>query len=290
MKKMIFNLPIFSILTLLFTANCAGTKPSPYIEEDLPDYIPARHLVFIGLDGWGGAYVEKANMPTAKRMMADGSSSIYAQCVMPSKSWPNWTALFYGTPLEEQTSGSGPFPSIFTLVKQRNEEEKPVLFYEWGDLERIAPDEILETRRIRSDSESARKIAAYIKETKPFLTTVVFNEPDHNGFWGFPSYYAKLAEMDGYIAIIEQAVKDAGIYDDTVFILSADHGGTVTGHGRNIPKHRRIPLVIYGSNIKNGIIIPANRSICDIAPTMAIILGLEIPFEWSGKPILGIFK
>ena len=119
---------------------------------------------------------------------------------------------------------------------------------------------------------------------------MVFNEPDHTGFWGCPSYYAKLAELDGFIAIIEQAVRDAGIYDNTIFILSADHGGTIWGHGSNIPRHRRIPLIIYGNNIKEGFVIPARRSICDIAPTMAVILGLEIPAEWTGLPLLGIFK
>ena len=280
-----------AILCLLLAAACAGAKPALQAGENLPEYVPAKHLVFIGFDGWGGAYVSKANMPEAKRRMAEGASSLDVRCIMPSNSWPNWAAFFGGTPPEKQTSEH--FPSIFTLVENANGAEASILFYQWGRLQDIFPTDNIERRAIGSDSESASLIAARIKEAKPVFTAIVFEEPDstgHNKRWGSAAYYAKLEELDAFIEIIEQAVKNAGIYDDTVFILSSDHGGVLWGHGFNSPKQRRIPLVIYGSNIKNGYTIPARRSICDIAPTMAVILGLEIPPEWTGKPLAGVFK
>jgi len=278
------SLPPLLLLCLILAAGCAGTKPVLPEEENLPE--PAGHLVFIGLDGWGGAYTQRANMPTVKRMMAEGASTLKMQCVMPSSSRPNWTALFCGTPPENQNAE--PFPSIFTLVK--NSGKVSVFFYEWTELQKICPDEIVEKRTINSDLESARLIADYITETKPAFTAVVFNEPDHTGFWGCRRYYNKLAELDVFIGIIEQALKDAGIHDDTVFMLSSDHGGVVWGHGGNTPRQRRIPLVIYGGIIKEGYVIPAQRSICDIAPTMAAILGLEVPPEWTGRLLTGVFK
>ena len=36
-----------------------------------------------------------------------------------------------------------------------------------------------------------------------------------------------LQNVDGYIGEIMMAFKDAGIYDETLFILTADHGGLV---------------------------------------------------------------
>jgi arylsulfatase A-like enzyme len=89
--------------------------------------------------------------------------------------------------------------------------------------------------------------------------------------------------------LIEQGVKDAGIYDTTVFMLSADHGGIGWGHGFNSPQQRRIPLIIYGSGIREGFTIPS-ADICDIAPTMASVLGLQIPSEWTGKSLEEIFR
>ena len=288
-KKIV--LQILLIFCLSVTEGCASTEPALAPEESLPAYIPAKHLILIGFDGWGGAYVSKSDMPTVKRMMAAGASSLYVKCVKPSNSLPNWTALFHGTAPENQRTE--PIPSIFTLVNNSNPDGKTVLFYEWNGLRDIIPDETIEKRKFRSDSESASLAADFIIKEKPVFAAIIFNEPDSTGHskrWGSADYSAKLAELDGFVAIIEQAAKDAGIYDSAVFVLSADHGGVLWGHGFNGSRQRRIPLVIYGSNIKEGYAIPKDRSICDIAPTMAAILGLEIPSGWTGQPIPGIFK
>jgi len=294
--KPVILLFLFMITGLFLIANCANAKPVVQAEKIQPNFVPARHLVFIGLDGWGGAYVSRANMPTVKRMMSQGAWSVTARSVMPSNSWPNWTSVFSGTPPEQRNPdqfNTGAFPTIFTLVKNKTQIKKTVLFYEWGELQKLCPDEAAEKQVILSDPESARKAAAYIIKNKPVFTAVAFNEPDstgHNRGWGSASYYAKLAELDGLITIIEQAVKDADIYDSTVFILSADHGGSFHGHGASFPKQRKIPLVIYGPGIKEGVAISSAVSICDIAPTMAAILGLEIPSEWTGRILTEIFK
>jgi len=285
---------LFFCLSLL--AGCTGVKNVLPTEENrfsgsVSVPLPARHLVFIGLDGWSGAYMSKANMPTVKRMMAAGASSLYMQCVMPSSSLPNWTVLFSGTPLEQQNRE--PFPSIFSLVNDSAGKNSAVLFYQSTDFQKLPFFENVETRIISSDLESAKLIASCIAEMKPVFTAIVFDEPDATGHkkrWGSNAYYTKLSEMDNLIAHIEMAVKDAGIYDDTAFVLSADHGGAFWGHGQNTSKQRRIPIVIYGNMIKNGYAIPESLGIYDVAPTMAAILGLKAPPEWTGRIIPGIYK
>jgi predicted AlkP superfamily pyrophosphatase or phosphodiesterase len=252
---------------------------------------PARHLVFIGLDGWGGAYVPRADMPAVKRMMAGGASSLDARCVRPSITRINWPALFFGTPPEYRTAEQ--FPSIFTVVKNSGQENTPVLFYDWDDLHKICSDETADKLKISSDIESVQKIAAYFLENKPVFTAIEFGEPDitgHRKHWGSRAYYAKLAELDSYIALIEEAVKDAGVYDNTVFVFSADHGGFGLSHKANFRRNRKIPLIVFGNGIKEAYTIPSPVSICDIAPTMAAILGLEAAPEWTGNTLTNIFK
>jgi len=279
---------------IFFTKSCTSTETilQPIQPGEVPqNFVPAKHLVFIGLDGWGGIFVPKANMPAVKRMMSHGAWSIDAQSVMPSTSWPNWSSLFCGAPPEKRNAEN--FPSIFTLIKKNKQTEKQVLFYEWTELQKICSNETAEKIKISSNIESAVKIAAYIKEQKPFFTAVVFDEPDHaghSGGWGSKSYYAKLKELDSLIAIIEQAVKSAGIYDDTVFVLSADHGGSGFGHGNDTPNHRKIPMIFYGNEIKKGFRILTPIDIYDITPTMAAILGLNTPPEWTGRVLHEIFK
>ena len=282
----------YNVIFLLLFFSCATT--TPFLNEEKETgitVIPAEHLVFIGLDGWGGKYLPKANMPSVKQMIGNGSSSMDITNVLPSVSWPNWTSLFRGTTPDKQTVDG--FPSIFTIARNKNPGKNIALFYEWGELSKICSSKEAELFRIESNHESALKAAAYITEKKPLFTAVVFDEPDHAGHtknWGSKAYYEKLAELDGYIAIIRQAVIDAGIYDKTVFVLASDHGGFFKGHHHNVSKNRKIPLVIYGKGIKKGYTISSPAGICDIAPTMALILGLEIPSEWTGSALLEVFK
>jgi len=224
-------------------------------------------------------------------MMAKGTWTLDAQCILPSVSWPNWSSLFYGTPPEQR--GREDFPSLFTLVQNNERTKKSIFFYEWDELLKIYSVETMEKQEIHSDIESAVKIAAYIKEQKPVFTAFNFNEPDttgHRTHWGSKAYYAKLEEMDNVIAVIEQAYKDAGIYDNTVFVLSADHGGFNNSHKLHIQRNRRIPMIFYGCGIKEDFVIPYRINNYDITPTMAALLGLEIPSEWKGRILHEIFK
>ena len=284
---------VYLLLCLLLISACAGTKPAAPGQpgNDIPlSFTPAKHLVFICLDGWGGAYVSKADMPAAKRMMGKGASCLNMKCVMPSNSWPNWTSLFSGTPPEYRDSDN--FPTIFTVIENSEQDRSQAFFYEWDELRLINRNEA-DSFAISSSIESALSVSAYIIENKPVFTAVIFNEPDSTGHskrWGSKAYYATLAELDTFVAIIEQGVKDAGIYGETVFVLSADHGGALWGHGFNLSSHRKIPLIIYGKGIKEGFAIPSPVSICDLAPTMAKILGLAAPPIWTGKPLTEVIK
>jgi predicted AlkP superfamily pyrophosphatase or phosphodiesterase len=294
-KKISELIPVLFIFFL--TISCTTSSFSgKQITLNL-NFVPAEHLVFIGFDGWGAYYVNKANMPTIKRMISGGSLSTELRSVLPSNSLPNWTSLFMGTPPEKRFGND--FPSIFSVIKnagndiRENYKTETVLFYEWEELHDIFSDDAIIKFRINSDYKSAHQIAAYILENKPFFTAIIFDEPDaagHSKGWGSKDYYDKLALLDDFASIIEQAVKDAGIYDNTVFVVSADHGGSFKGHGSRISTHRKIPLVVYGKGIKENYIIPFPADIYDITPSMAVILGLEIPSIWTGKPLYEIFN
>jgi predicted AlkP superfamily pyrophosphatase or phosphodiesterase len=273
------------------------TSPIEVMEtKTRKEIIHAQHIVFIGLDGFGSAYIPKANMPTVKQMIAVGSSSMDMRNILPSISWPNWSSLFRGTPPQNQTVTD--FPSIFSLIKRSNTGERTdnvtnSFFFQWQELDKICSADEAEKFVIESSYGSLQEITTYIIENKPFFTAIVFEEPDttgHKKAWGSKAYYNKLQILDDFIAIIMQAVKEAGIYDNTVFMLSSDHGGYFYSHWLKISKNRKIPFVVFGRGIKKGYIVSSSVGICDIAPTMALILGLEIPPEWTGTALIEIFE
>jgi phosphoglycerol transferase MdoB-like AlkP superfamily enzyme len=98
-----------------------------------------------------------------------------------------------------------------------------------------------------------------------------------------------LTQLDSFAAIIEKGVKDSGAYDNTIFILSADHGGIGKDHGGDTPMERNIPFIVFGNNIKKGYAIKSMVMIYDIPATVAYILGVKTPQPWIGRPITEIF-
>ena len=96
---------------------------------------------------------------------------------------------------------------------------------------------------------TARQAVKYIKEKKPNLVNIVFDALDHAGHvYGHdtPLYYEKLEEIDGYVGQIVQAVTDAGILNESVFIVTADHGGINKGHGGRTMEEMETPFIIAG--------------------------------------------
>ena len=103
-------------------------------------------------------------------------------------------------------------------------------------------------------------------------------------------YYAKLAEIDGYLGRIIKAAEDAGIADETIFIVTADHGGIEKGHGGITLQEMRTPFIICGKNIKKGGEFPESMMQYDVASTIAYALGVEQPQVWTGRPMKQVFK
>jgi len=298
-KLLLIFFSLFFIL--LFFSNCVSA-PEIKIKQDVKKIkeIKAKHIVFIGLDGFGAAYLPKADMPALKQIIAEGSSCMEVYNVLPCYSFPNWISLLKGTPHDLQDDND--FPSIFTVIenaKTHNTDYKIniAFFYEWYNFVKIyAPSESsskAEVFNFKSSHDTVNNISSYIKENKPYFTAIIFDQPDltgHKKGFGSKAYYKQLTATDNYIAIIKQAVIDADIYNDTVFFISTDHGGSLHGHHLNTYKNRQIPLVISGKGIKKNYTITSLQRIFDIAPTIAYILGLDIPDQWTGSPITEILE
>ena len=87
MKKLTFTLLITLAAACLFSVPCNAKGK-------------AKHVVFIGLDGWGAYSVPKADMPVVKSMMEHGCYTLQKRTVLPSSSAPNWASMFMGVPTE----------------------------------------------------------------------------------------------------------------------------------------------------------------------------------------------
>ena len=76
--------------------------------------------------------------------------------------------------------------------------------------------------------------------------------------------------------------------EETLLIVTADHGGHDTTHGYSLPEDMTIPWIASGAGIQPAeLTSPVN--IVDTAATAAFALDLDIPTEWDGVPIYEAF-
>jgi predicted AlkP superfamily pyrophosphatase or phosphodiesterase len=294
MKKIIFAL---CILCLSLQLNAQVKK--------------VKHVVLIGCDGFGAYAIPEANMPNLKKMMETGSWSLKARSVLPSSSAVNWASMIMGAgPTEHGFTewGSttpeipsavvtkyGLFPSIFSIIRDQRASAKTSVVYSWDGIgPLIEKDAINFVVPGKGDDDFTTEMAtSIIKKEKPLLTFIHLSEPDNTGHGighNTPAYYKQLEKVDSRIGKIMQAIKDAGIEEETIVILSADHGGIGMGHGGKSLAEVEIPWLINGPGIKKNHEIKDVIITYDTAATIAWILGLKTPQSWRGKAVLDSFK
>lgn len=268
-----------------------------------------KHIIFIGVDGMGGYAVDRPGNTTLRMMMKKGAYSLKAQSCLPSSSAPNWASHFMGsgpeqhgytkwnskTPENPSTVKNeyGLFPTIFYAIKK----DKPILstavVYEWDGISYLYEKECVDKQADGDgDVETINKAIKVVEENKPAFLFVHLNSPDSAGHSiGFNSteFYTKVRNADTYIAQIIEATKRAGIFDNTLFLVSADHGGKGKEHGGDTPVERQIPWIWYGKTVRKKGEIKRNITVYDTAPTIAWLLRVQSQKEWIGSAVKEVF-
>jgi len=269
-----------------------------------------KHVVLIGCDGFGAYALQEAKMPNLKALMSSGSWTDKARCVLPSSSAVNWASLLMGAgptehgytewdskvpeiPSATKTS-YGIFPTIFSVIRDQKKEAKTAVVYSWGGIGYLFEKEAVNIVVNGNDKDDfcTDTAATIIKKEKPYFTFLHLDEPDHTGHaigHRTPEYYKQLELVDQRIGKIVQAVKDAGIADETIILVTADHGGKGKGHGGKSLDEVQIPWIIAGPGVRKNHELKDVIITYDTAATLAWIMGLKQPQSWRGKPVQEAF-
>ncbi len=282
----------------------------------------AKHVVLIGIDGWAAEAVRQApaaDLPNIHYLMEHGSWTLAKRSVMPSASSINWTSMMCGLPTEmhgfdkwnstrgtipsTSDNGHGIPPTIFTILRQQHPQAECGVIYDWDCIGAITDTlamnyhyfiKTYRGKNVLVSTEDYTKLAtAYITEKKPEFFFFYYGSLDNAGHtygWYGPEYMAQMKELDAGVGMIIQALKDAGIYDDTVIVMSSDHGGTGKGHGKFTILELETPFIVSGKKIKQNYEFPQTMMQYDTPAIIADILGLKIPEDWRGRPIKQIYK
>lgn len=93
-----------------------------------------------------------------------------------------------------------------------------------------------------------------------------------------------------------KTLKDQGIYDKTVIIITADHGNEykehgLMGHGCALyDESLRVPLIIRVPGIKGKVKVDAFAENIDIAPTVCDILGIPASYQMQGVSLRKLWE
>src|SRR3954466_15358766 len=138
----------------------------------------------------------------------------------------------------------------------------------------------------------AAEAATYLTTEKPALAFVHFSDPDelgHSKGWMSSAQKNAISNSDRCLGIIYEALEKSGLIDDTLIIVSADHGGHNRVHSGAKKIDREIPWIACGPGVREDFVITEPLSTMDTAATALYALGLPIPSEIEGKPRTDIF-
>ena len=294
-------LPV-ALFCFLLIVSCNGKQTYPQV----------KHVILIGMDGMGAYDFQRAATPEMNRMAANGALSVKARCVLESSSSQNWMSMLTGAIPEQHgvTSNEwepddhmiepilknkkGFFPSVFDDIKNQKPGCRAYMFYEWEGLGRMfdltVPDKV---EWINNGVEVINKgIEAFFKDKPEFLFIAV-DETDHAGHvYGHESeeFHECITKYDSIIGSLAKRLEATGMLQNTVVIITADHGGLKKGHGGDSPYEMTIPVLLYGGPVTKGKLVEKSGIIADIAPTVAGLLGIKMPEECVGKFIKAAFE
>lgn len=139
----------------------------------------------------------------------------------------------------------------------------------------------------RADALLLEKLKADLeKDRDTALWLVDFSLADFCGHaWGGYSkrYYGAVEKLDGLIAGFFSWCRDKGLADDTLFILSSDHGLFIGEHAYGLSdREKYVPLVFAGSGVPQGE-IEGPASILDIAANLCFCLNRPYPSSSGGR-------
>ena len=283
------------------TASCAVTIEAKPIPVSKGAY---KNVIIIGVDG-GGAFFQNTSTPNMDAIFKKGAVSYRTKTSYPTISAQCWGSMLHSVlpefhRLTNGTVGSRPFkpdspyPSIFRVVKEAFPNANMASFCNWNPINvGIIEDNLGVVKGTGSDPEVANKVVQYIQGNDPTLVFVQFDSVDgagHGHGYGSSEHLAAITAVDALIGQIYNALKNKSLLDDTLFIVSADHGGTPGGsHGGDTDAERYVFLGVAGSTVVEGGGIQ-DPEVRDIAAISAYAFGLDFPETWTGIVPGGLFQ
>ncbi|MDE2127619.1 MAG: alkaline phosphatase family protein [Armatimonadetes bacterium] len=254
--------------------------------------------MLISVDGMSSAGLAAADTPTIDGLRARGASTLMARTVMPSVTLPCHTSMLRGVDVPRHGITTNtfaplarPVPSLMDVAARSG--LRVGAFYNWPELRDLAEPGSVHVSYARSACETAEHdwaVAYAVSEhlaAEPFdLLFTYFGATDsagHEHGWMTPGYIAMIHNVDRCIAHVLDAARRMG--RDVTVLVTSDHGGHGRTHGTDCDDDMRIPWVLAGPRVQQGLELLTPVRGFDTCPTLAHCLNIAAAPQWDGRII-----
>jgi predicted AlkP superfamily pyrophosphatase or phosphodiesterase len=276
----------------------AAPPPSP--PEPMRPKI--SHVLIISEDGLRPDALHRQHLYWHERLAKRGTSASNARTIRQSSTLPAHASMlsgvlprYHGLTWNNWKPHKGYIktPTIFTTAQEAG--LSTAFFTGKSKLRHIVPPGTVSVygRAGYYCKKVAEEAAEHLIAEKPALTFVHFSDPDelgHSAGWMSKKQLTAIAASDKCLGILYEALEKADMIDDTLIIVSADHGGHNKVHSGSKLIDRVIPWIACGPGVREDFILEDELSTMDTAATALYALGLPISPDIEGRPRLDIFE
>ncbi len=283
-----------------------STTPLP--TPGLPAASISRNVVVVSIDGLRPDAIGTYGAPTLQRFMREGSYTLSASTIHPSKTLPSHTSMLTGQPPERHgvlwnnvataDAASVDLPNIFSMARARG--YSTAAFFSKAKFQPLQVKGTLDYSQAPgglfgrwSSERTMSDVATYLAEARPNVLFVHLTDPDaagHKAGWMTAEYGRAVLAADRAVnGLLSLADRFYGSGNFSL-IVTADHGGHGTNHGSDDPRDVTIPWIAWGQGVKQGVLSPSTVRTMDTAATVLWLLDVDPPADWTGRAVVDAYN
>jgi predicted AlkP superfamily pyrophosphatase or phosphodiesterase len=304
-------------LLILLSLGCGKTHfvlapptgtDTTFAVESRPEHSVSGNVVLVSIDGLRPDAIAAFNAPTLTRLVSEGSYTLSATTILPSKTLPSHTSMLTGelpdrhgvlwnTAYKDRPGTLG-IPTIFGAARSRG--YRTAAFFSKSKFSHLQVPGTLDYSQSPggwfgrwSSSSTLDDVEKYLSGAAPNLLFVHLTDPDaagHSYGWMSREYGRGVLRADAALERLLRAADNAYGEGEYTLIVTADHGGNGRDHGSDHVFDVTIPWIAWGRGVMPGEIVSTKVRTVDTASTVLFLLGLDEPRGWAGVPIRNAFS
>lgn len=261
----------------------------------------AKLAVLVSVDGLRADAVYPY-APTMHRLGREGASAIHARTISEASTLPSHASMVSGVDVDQHglsfnsyrpDRGHIRYPTIFSEAKRAG--LATALFVGKRKLAHLLDPTMPAHFAVGGvRCEQVTKLAIpYLETARPGVVFVHFSDPDsagHRHGWMSDPYLKAVRRADRCVRGILAALETRGRMQETLLLVTSDHGGHNRGHNSHHDTDRDTPWIAYGAGVKQRARVGGTVYNVDTAATIFHALGLVPPKAIAGQPILTAFR